>query len=289
MLIFSSQPRLAPESAFQDRLVVNRSGELPLSMVTLIYAPTGDEVRPVLADVEARRHFFSTRNQTTPVLDLDKTWHGLHYLLTGSAWEGEGPTAFLVEGGELMGVGVRSARVFWPNEVEAIHSALAAVTPDELRRRFDPQAMMREEVYPQIWDRDPKQDDTLGELVLYFAKLKEFVANAHAQARCIVVDNEWPAVTGDEVLALPRLANRRWMRLAPLAIVALSAALTACAYPLIPRSNASLLSEISILYFLAALTVLLLATLLESCVRRSKKKEAWLLNIQGALAWASAN
>jgi hypothetical protein len=23
------------------------------------------------------------------VVDLDKTWHGIHYLLTGTAWEGD--------------------------------------------------------------------------------------------------------------------------------------------------------------------------------------------------------
>ena len=260
-----------------------------MSMVTLIYSPTEDEIRPVLHDVEARTVFFSTQNQTTPTLDLDKTWHGLHYLLAGSAWEGEGPEAFLVNGGELMDVGVRSARVFRPAEVAAINSALAALTPDELRRRFDPQAMMTEEIYPQIWDRDPKEDDTLGELVTYFTKLKGFVANAHAQARCIVVDNEWPAVTGDEVRAPLRLANRRWMRLAPLVIVALSAALAACMYRLIPRSNAALFSELSILYFLAALTIMLLAILAESCVRRSKRKDSWLLNLQGAMAWSTLN
>src|SRR5512145_3257845 len=28
--------------------------------------------------------------------DLDKAWHGIHYFLTGTAWEGEHPDNFLV-------------------------------------------------------------------------------------------------------------------------------------------------------------------------------------------------
>src|SRR5687767_13290253 len=105
-----------------------------MSMVTLVYAPTEDEIRPVVRDAAARQHFFSTENESTPALDLDKSWHGLHYLLTGSAWEGEGPQAFLVSGGELIDLNVRSARIFWPEEVQTIDAALTGLTAGELRR-----------------------------------------------------------------------------------------------------------------------------------------------------------
>src|SRR5574339_1168659 len=33
-------------------------------------------------------------------LDLDKAWQPLHFLLTGTAWEGEEPACYLVRGGE---------------------------------------------------------------------------------------------------------------------------------------------------------------------------------------------
>ena len=31
--------------------------------------------------------------------DLDKAWHGIHYLLTGTAWEGDAPLDTLLVGG----------------------------------------------------------------------------------------------------------------------------------------------------------------------------------------------
>ncbi len=90
--------------------------------------------------------------------DLDKSWHGIHYLLTGSADEGGAPLDFLVAGGTEVGdedVGYGPARVFTSAQTRAIAAALAAVTDDELRARFAPEAMMRAEIYPEIWDRDP--------------------------------------------------------------------------------------------------------------------------------------
>jgi hypothetical protein len=36
-------------------------------------------------------------------LDVDKAWHGIHYLLTGTAWEGDPPLDFIVKGGSQVG------------------------------------------------------------------------------------------------------------------------------------------------------------------------------------------
>ncbi len=49
--------------------------------------------------------------------DLDKAWHGIHYLLTGTAWKGEPPLCYLVRGGQTIGdveVGYGPARVSTP-------------------------------------------------------------------------------------------------------------------------------------------------------------------------------
>jgi hypothetical protein len=111
--------------------------------------------------------------------DLDKSWHGIHYLLTGSADEGEPPLDFLVGGGTPVGdedVGYGAPRVFTAAETRAISAALAAVSDDELRRRFSPLAMMRANIYPEIWDRDPSEDDTLGYLMEHVRLLRDVIA-----------------------------------------------------------------------------------------------------------------
>ena len=54
-----------------------------------------------------------------------------------------------------------------------IFEFLAKASSDEIdepefRRRFVPAAMMKADIYPAIWDRDPAEDDTLGYLCDYF-------------------------------------------------------------------------------------------------------------------------
>lgn len=114
-------------------------------------------------------------------LDLDKAWHGLHFLLTGSAWEGEPPLNFLVAGGTPIGdleVGYGPARALTSTEVATAHQALQALSDDTLRARFDPDALMRADIYPGIWDRKREDDDVLGYLMENLAELRSFLAQA---------------------------------------------------------------------------------------------------------------
>lgn len=92
------------------------------------------------------------------VTDLDKAWHGAHWLLTGSVWEGEPPLDFIVRGGtdlDYDGPWNQPPRTFMPAETRAIADALARVSDDELRARYKPDEMMKAEIYPEIWDRQP--------------------------------------------------------------------------------------------------------------------------------------
>lgn len=85
--------------------------------------------------------------------DLDKAWHGIHFLLTGTAWGGTPRLNFILAGGhEVAGVevGYGTARAFSAAEVRAIAEALAPLDVDALRTRFDPAAMMQLDIYPEI-------------------------------------------------------------------------------------------------------------------------------------------
>jgi Domain of unknown function (DUF1877) len=122
--------------------------------------------------------------------DLDKAWHGIHFLLTGSAWGGDPPLNFLVAGGRQIGdvdVGYGPARGFTSADVTEISRALAQITSDDLKDRFDGKRMMKAEIYPEIWDSDPAEDDTLGYLVEYFEDLKTFVERAKASSSGLIV------------------------------------------------------------------------------------------------------
>lgn len=122
--------------------------------------------------------------------DLDKAWHGIHYLLTGSAGEGDPPVNFLVAGGTEVGdidVGYGRARVFRAAEVKEIHDALTAIDADDLGNRYEPERMMKEEVYPTMWDPDPEKDEGLEYLLEYYAILRRFIGDAANRDAGIVI------------------------------------------------------------------------------------------------------
>jgi uncharacterized protein DUF1877 len=122
--------------------------------------------------------------------DIDKAWHGIHYLLTSSEGPGSPPLDFIVAGGEEVGdieVGVSRARVFRAAAVREIHEALAAIDGSVLKSRFDPEAMMELGIYPEIWDSDSKEDDSLEYCLENFAVLKAFVADATDKRLGLVV------------------------------------------------------------------------------------------------------
>ena len=122
--------------------------------------------------------------------DIDKSWHGIHFLLTGSAEEGNPPLDFLLGGGADVGdedVGYGPARAFTSAETRAIAIALAALSDDELRRRFAPDAMMKAGIYPEIWDRDPSDDDTLGYLMEYVKVIRDTLATVTARGHGLLV------------------------------------------------------------------------------------------------------
>lgn len=89
--------------------------------------------------------------------DLDKSWHAIHFLLTGTDWEGTFPSCFLVNGGIAIGdidVGYGPARSFSPAQVNEINAFLQTTTDGELKSRLDFEKMKKLEIYPHVWGDD---------------------------------------------------------------------------------------------------------------------------------------
>lgn len=120
-------------------------------------------------------------------LDIDKAWHGIHFLLTQSTWGGGEPLDFIVQGGTEIGVDdivYSPPRAFVPDQVGRISSALSEFSPAMLRERYDAVALSQAEVYPGIWSQD---DESADYLVSYFESLKNFIAGAVSQGEALIV------------------------------------------------------------------------------------------------------
>lgn len=123
-------------------------------------------------------------------LDIGETWHGLQYLLTATAWEGEAPLDFLVRGGEDVGdipSDEGTARVFSPAQVKALAQALGALSERTLRARYDPAVMQREDIYPGFWEEPPPDLEPEEELLSYFDELQKFMATVARRGHALLV------------------------------------------------------------------------------------------------------
>jgi hypothetical protein len=125
------------------------------------------------------------------LLDVDKAWHCLHFLLTGTAWEGEPPLDFIVRGGIEVGddVGYGPARAFASPALKAIADALDGVEPDDLVARFDAAKMDQLEIYPSGgWAIvNPRSEEECGYFSGAFDALKDLARRGRETRQGLLV------------------------------------------------------------------------------------------------------
>jgi hypothetical protein len=158
-----------------------------MSMCCGVFSISPDELERLDGEPEFVEDLTGTGSKA-PSVWLEKAWHGLHYLLTGDAWESESPLGFITGGGnpiEGSDMGYGEARTFTPADVQEIDAALTAVSGDQLWSRFDAPAMTEAGIYPLIWDEG--ESELREEYLGYFEELKKFVHKAATGGQGLLV------------------------------------------------------------------------------------------------------
>ena len=127
------------------------------------------ELQAYLADSSQLEARIYQDSGTDPALvDIDKTWDGIVFLLTGNALsEGahQHPLARVLFSGQLVDedqdLGYGPAHYLQPDEVAELQPQLAALTATELQSRFNPAKMTELGIYPGIWDEGAEAFDYL--------------------------------------------------------------------------------------------------------------------------------
>ncbi len=130
--------------------------------------------------------------------DVDKAWDAIHFLISANRayadQEEDADSVTLdhsIKGAkEFKGLsrGYGAAGMTPPAEVHTIAGLLEGLSPDELKQRFDPEAMDTAEVYPEIWLQEA---DAAWDYVRdHFERLREFYKRAASEkcgvATCII-------------------------------------------------------------------------------------------------------
>ena len=122
-------------------------------------------------------------------IDIDQSWHGLHFLFTGTANEGDEPACYFVRGGEDLD-DEGHARALRPDKVRRFAMYLDTLTPAELARRYDATRMTKLEIYPDaIWTRSFAPDKSpLGWLTGCYAEVQQFVKTVAASGDGLIIN-----------------------------------------------------------------------------------------------------
>jgi hypothetical protein len=121
--------------------------------------PASDaEIERLLAHPdEVTRFLYGGGSDGRERVDLGKTWHAIHFALTGSRLGGEAPLNFLIAEGTAVGdvdVGYGPARVLTSAQTRQLAQALVNIDADELSQRLDLAVLDGESIYPGGWRRN---------------------------------------------------------------------------------------------------------------------------------------
>jgi hypothetical protein len=151
--------------------------------------PTSDaEIDRLLANpAEITRFLYGGDADGVERLGLNKAWHAIHFVLTGSRLGGEEPLNFLVDEGTPVGevdVGFGPARVLRSDQVRRIAAALAPIDPEEVARRVDVKRFDQEAIYPGRWQHNGMGVD---EVVTNYRAMRDLIVRVADKGQGLVL------------------------------------------------------------------------------------------------------
>lgn len=120
-------------------------------------------------------------------VDIDKSWHLIHFLLNGEAWGGDGPLSQVVLGGTELpdtDAGYGPFRYLQPAEVQAASDALTEISSQELWGLFNADQAQAAEIYPQGWSGDDEEREYVQS---HFESLQQLYSKAAASGKAMLL------------------------------------------------------------------------------------------------------
>ncbi len=145
---------------------------------------------PTMAEAD-KLFIAAVEREDGSALLLFDVWHGLHFLMTGKAFDTESLLGRAILGGQPMGgKGSKSPmRVMASEDVKAVSVALQGIKIDDLKRRFNPQQMERLLIHPAgIWLSE--RDEALTHVLGHFQPLVDFYSSAARNGHAVLLTIE---------------------------------------------------------------------------------------------------
>jgi hypothetical protein len=160
-----------------------------MSMICELFALDADELQRVRSNPDEVIWSYFDGDAHPPRLDLDKSWHGLHFLLTATAWDGSYPLSFLCKGGEEIGedFGYGPARLVAAPDTALLAATLNQQEPGNFVKAFSKASFKSAEIYPHVWSSDEPEDELRKWYEETYRDLRQFIADAASSGKAILV------------------------------------------------------------------------------------------------------
>jgi Domain of unknown function (DUF1877) len=150
---------------------------------------SGEQLDVLVNDPSKAVDLVYPENEDYPAdaLDIDRSWHIIHFLLTGDPWEGEYPLVNVVLGGnELPGTdaGYGPFRYLVDAEVKTVSQALASISADDLWSRFDVSRVQAADIYPSPWTGGEGEKEYVSQ---NYEALRQYFADAAASGKAMLL------------------------------------------------------------------------------------------------------
>jgi hypothetical protein len=158
-------------------------------MIGNLLRVTNAELEAYLEDSSLlEERIYNEGEEADPALiDIDKSWEGILFLLTGQNLESLAhPMGQVLFSGQSIDedqdLGYGPGQYLTPGQVKEVDTELSKITVAELTKKFDPKRMTELEIYPDIWEGE----GILDYLLEYFKEVQGIYATAAKNNEAII-------------------------------------------------------------------------------------------------------
>jgi hypothetical protein len=163
-----------------------------MSMIGNLFRVTTKELEGILNDssILESKVYAQDGTNTDNLLDIDKSWEAIFYLLTGypvaEIENTNPPLSWILFSGQVIDeeqdMGYGPAQYITPEQVRQLNIELGKVTREDLQRKYDGKKMNEAGIYPQVWD----EAESLEYVLDNFELLKEFYQVAEKENKAVI-------------------------------------------------------------------------------------------------------
>jgi len=161
-----------------------------MSMILYMRRASEEEISRIEADPEQTAAFFfaTSAQEDGDLIDFDKAWQALHFTLCGSEYDSDSPLGAMLSPGKTVGtdLGYGKPWVITADGMRAFSQALSALSDDEIKGRFDPAAMVANDVYIADAFAD-EPDEGLQYLMQGIPDLRQFSNKCAETGSCALI------------------------------------------------------------------------------------------------------